>query len=113
MLASSQTLRETFSKNDEAETVEILFPRTYFCNECLEITVTSSGGAAEHQPDTLGTFTRAGSLWENIVPFWMKADTKQFITPNPNSNPIMYYLMWEISSGVDGLSYGKNILIWS
>ena len=93
--------------------MEILFPRTYICNECLEITVTSSGGAAEHQPDTLGTFTRAGSLWENIVPFWMKADTKQFITPNPNSNPIIYYLMWVISGSVDGLSYGKNILIWS
>ena len=72
--------------------------------------MTSSGGAAEHQPDSLGTFTLAGSLWENIVPFWM-SDKNQFITANPNSNPIIYYLMWVISDSVGGLNYGKTILI--
>ena len=76
----------------------------------MEITVTSSGGAAEHQPSRLGTFTLAGSLWENIVPFWM-SDKRQFITPNFNSNPTIYYLLWVISDSAEGFNYGKNILI--
>jgi len=28
--------------------------RTNFCNQCHEITVTSTGGTAEHQPQRLG-----------------------------------------------------------
>merc|ERR1712080_339684 len=37
--------------------------RTQFCDNCMEITVESSGGAQEHQPNRLGRFTRDGSLW--------------------------------------------------
>merc|ERR1712165_26 len=44
--------------------------RTAFCDSCMEITVESNGGAQEHQPNRLGRFTRDGSLWENMVPFW-------------------------------------------
>jgi len=79
--------------------------RTQFCDTCLEITVESSGGAAEHQPNRLGTFTRDGSLWENMVPFWT-ADNKQHITPDPLSNPIIYYVKWVVSETVGGFNAG-------
>merc|ERR1711894_538698 len=36
--------------------------RTNYCNQCMEITVTSSGGTQEHQPARLGKYTVAGSL---------------------------------------------------
>ena len=81
--------------------------RTKYCNQCMEITVSSSGGTQEHQPNRLGRYTVAGSLWENSVPFWM-SDNRQFITPDPNSNPIFYYIKWEISESVGGLNAGKD-----
>merc|ERR1719433_712098 len=67
--------------------------RTNYCNQCMEITVTSSGGTQEHQPNRLGKYTVAGSFWENMVPFW-QSDDRQYITPDPNSNPILYYMKW-------------------
>ena len=94
------------------ETGEILSLRTNYCNQCMEITVTSSGGTQEHQPARLGKYTVAGSLWENMVPFWM-ASNRQYITPDPNSNPILYYMKWEISESVGGLNAGKNFDKWS
>merc|ERR1712080_344846 len=60
--------------------------RTQFCDTCLEITVESSGGAAEHQPNRLGTFTRDGSLWENMVPFWLLI-TSSTSPPTPSPTP--------------------------
>ena len=83
-------------------------PRTNYCNQCMEITVTSSGGTQEHQPNRLGKYSVAGSLWENMVPFWM-AENRQFITPDPNSNPILYYMKWEISESVGGLNAGTEL----
>ena len=40
-------------------------------------------------------YTVAGSLWDNMVPFWVK-EMNGYITPDPNSNPIIYYLRWEV-----------------
>ena len=53
-----------------------------------------------------------GSIWEDMIPFWKSANN-QYITPDPNSNPILYYMKWEISESVGGLNAGKkrNILI--
>merc|ERR1712071_354008 len=79
--------------------------RTQFCDQCMEITIESSGGAQEHQPNRLGRFTLVGSLWENMVPFWT-ADNKQHITPDPLSNPIIYYLKWVVSETVGGFNAG-------
>merc|ERR1712119_11262 len=79
--------------------------RTLFCDGCMEITVESSGGAAEHQSNRLGKFQRDGSLWEGMVPFWTAAN-KQHITPDPMSNPIIYYLKWVISETVGGFNAG-------
>merc|ERR1719445_2065819 len=53
----------------------------------MEITVTSAGGALEHQPQRLHTYVKDGSLWEGMMPFW-KSDNNQYITPDPLSNPI-------------------------
>merc|ERR1719335_472773 len=49
--------------------------KTDFCNQCMEITVSSTGGTQEHQPQRLGTYTVDGSVWENIVPFWKSPTT--------------------------------------
>merc|ERR1711973_265993 len=65
----------------------------------------SNGGAQEHQPNRLGRFTRDGSLWENMVPFWT-ADNAQHITPDPMSNPVIYYLKWVVSETVGGFNAG-------
>merc|ERR1712038_833905 len=70
--------------------------RTLYCNQCTEITVTSSGGTAEHQSNRLGRFTLAGSLWDNMVPLW-KAENDQYITPDALSNPIINDGNWEIA----------------
>lgn len=79
--------------------------RTNFCNQCHEITVTSTGGTAEHQPQRLGKYVVDGSLWENMLPFW-KSSNNQYITPDPNSNPIMYYIKWVVSEMVAGFNAG-------
>jgi len=79
--------------------------RTAFCDQCMEITVESSGGAQEHQPNRLGRFKRDGSLWENMVPFWT-SDNKQHITPDPMSNPIIYFVKWVVSETVGGFNAG-------
>ena len=46
-----------------------------------------------------------GSLWENMLPFW-KSSNNQYITPDPNSNPIMYYIKWVVSEMVAGFNAG-------
>ena len=83
-------------------------PRTNYCNQCMEITVSSTGGALEHQPNRLGKFSVAGSLWDNMVPFWVKAENNQYITPDPNSNPIIYYVRWEVADAVGSVNSGKK-----
>jgi len=79
--------------------------RTQFCDQCTEITVTSTGGAMEHQPQRLATYVKDGSLWENMMPFW-KSDNNQYITPDPMSNPIQYYIKWVVSESVGGFNAG-------
>merc|ERR1711900_82706 len=79
--------------------------RTQFCDQCMEITVTSAGGALEHQPQRLHTYVKDGSLWEGMMPFW-KSDNNQYITPDPLSNPIMYYIKWVVSESVGGFNAG-------
>merc|ERR1719205_354218 len=79
--------------------------RTQFCDQCIQITVSSTGGAMEHQPQRIATYTKEGSLWENMMPFW-KSDNNQYITPDPMSNPIMYYIKWVVSESVGGFNAG-------
>eukprot|EP00088_Acartia_fossae_P069464 TRINITY_DN907_c0_g1_i2.p1 TRINITY_DN907_c0_g1~~TRINITY_DN907_c0_g1_i2.p1 ORF type:complete len:166 (+),score=31.65 TRINITY_DN907_c0_g1_i2:47-544(+) len=79
--------------------------KTKYCDQCVEIEISSVGGALEHQPNRLGRFTVAGALWENMVPIF-KADNGQYMTPDPNSNPIIYYLKWVVSETVGGFNAG-------
>merc|ERR1711976_100277 len=79
--------------------------RTTYCNQCTAVSIESSGGALESQPMRLGRFTVAGSLWENLVPIF-KAPNGQYLTPDPNSNPIIYYLKWVVSETVGGINAG-------
>ena len=105
--------------------------KTNFCNQCHEITVSSTGGTLEHQPQRLGKYAAQnrkrnnyqkyllhvknilclcryvvdGSIWEDMIPFWKSANN-QYITPDPNSNPIMYYIKWVVSEMVGGFNAG-------
>ena len=79
--------------------------RTQFCDDCLEITVSSTGGTADHQPQALGKYTRAGSLWENMIPFW-KSEKNRFLTPDANSNPILFYIQWVVGGSVGSYDPG-------
>ena len=44
-----------------------------------------------------------GSLPENMLPFW-KSSNNQYITPDPNSNPAIYYIRWVVSEVVAGFN---------
>jgi len=79
--------------------------KTTYCYDCTEVTVSSRGGALEHQPNRLGRFVVHGSLWENMVPLY-KADNNQYLTPDPMSNPIIYFVKWVISETVGGFNAG-------
>ena len=79
--------------------------RTQFCNQCMEISVESDGGAIVHQPQRIGRYVRDGSLWENMMPVWKSANN-QYITPDPMSNPIIYYIKWVVSESVGGFNAG-------
>ena len=94
-ISSKEDLIKRFGERDS-------LPRTVYCDQCLEITVSSSGGAAEHQPNRLGRFTVTGSLWDNTVPLW-KSDNDQYITPDSHSDPAASLMMWVISDYVGGL----------
>ena len=85
-ISSKEDLIKRFGERDS-------LPRTVYCDQCLEITVSSSGGAAEHQPNRLGRFTVTGSLWDN----------DQYITPDSHSDPAASLMMWVISDYVGGL----------
>merc|ERR1712211_214438 len=79
--------------------------RTSYCNTCKEVSIESSGGALQYQPNRLGRFQLAGSLFENMVPIF-KAPNGQYLTPGPNSNPIIYYVNWVVSETVGGFNAG-------
>ena len=78
-----------------------IFTRTDYCDQCLEITVSSSGGTLEHQPHRLGTFTVAGSIWGDLFPLW-KADNDQVISPDAAAFNGADVVMWGISDFVGG-----------
>merc|ERR1712228_755744 len=70
--------------------------RSQFCN-CAEITISSTGGVAEHLPETLGRYTSGPDLWEGMFPTW-KNENGNYLTPDSNSNPILYYIKWVIGT---------------
>ena len=41
-----------------------------------------------------------------MVPFWVN-EMNEYITPDPNSNPILYYVKWYVI-GNDGEGPGNN-----
>eukprot|EP00091_Calanus_sinicus_P018586 TRINITY_DN4294_c0_g1_i1.p1 TRINITY_DN4294_c0_g1~~TRINITY_DN4294_c0_g1_i1.p1 ORF type:complete len:127 (-),score=35.99 TRINITY_DN4294_c0_g1_i1:190-570(-) len=73
--------------------------KTQFCDECEEILVESTGGAAEHLPESMGRYSIYTSLWENMVPVW-KNDNGMYLTPDSNSNPIVYYVKWVVGKSI-------------
>jgi len=79
--------------------------RAKYCDNCVELEISSTGGALEHDPNRLGRFNVAGALWENTVPFF-EAANGQYLTPDPNSNPIIYYIKWVVSENIGGLNAG-------
>ena len=76
-----------------------------YCGECTEVTVTSSGGAYEHQPGLLGTFTLAGSIWDGLVPYY-KSPNNHYLTPDRMSDPLeennVKWIVSDILMGFNG-----------
>merc|ERR1719186_888446 len=57
----------------------------------------------EHQPDSMGRYSREGTLWEGFIPFW-KNENNMYLSPDSNSNPILFYIKWVITSNVGGFN---------
>merc|ERR1712110_491930 len=58
---------------------------------------------AMEEPRSISPTGSAGS--QDMVPFWT-ADNAQHITPDPMSNPVIYYLKWVVSETVGGFNAG-------
>merc|ERR1719283_511491 len=73
------------------------------------LVVVASAELEKHQQELIAkfgaTYVKDGSLWENMMPFW-KSDNNQYITPDPMSNPIQYYIKWVVSESVGGFNAG-------
>merc|ERR1719369_2561175 len=67
-----------------------------FCGDCREFTISATGPANTHQPDSLGVFSVEGSFWEDMIPFFKKSSDK-YLTVHPYANPEMDYVPWIVS----------------
>merc|ERR1712200_380342 len=74
-----EQVEETFGKENVNWDPNV---RVKYCNNCVELKIASTGGALEH------------------------AANRQYLTPDPNSNPIIYYIKWVVSESVGGLNAG-------
>jgi len=79
--------------------------KTDYCSQCVEVEVSSTGGASQYQENRLGRYTVAGALWENMVPFF-EATNGQLLSPGPYSNPVIYTVMWIVSETLGGFNAG-------
>ena len=80
--------------------------RTPACGDCTEVTISSTGGAAEHQPSLLGTFSLAGSIWSGLVPYYKSANN-HYLTPDRMSDPLGEdYLKWIVADLPMGFNGG-------
>merc|ERR1712212_418441 len=75
--------------------------RSVFCPEsyCPAVYISSMGGAAEHQPESLGCFDYEGSLMGNEFPDYINSQG-WFLTPTAYSNPVMGYTEWVVSHSI-------------
>merc|ERR1719220_867211 len=99
-----------FFLSSATSSTSILLEETRFCGDCSEVTISSSGGALQHLPEKMGAYALAGSLWENMMPFW-KSTSDQYITPDANSNPILYYIKWVVSDAVGSPQFSASMLM--
>merc|ERR1712013_305843 len=75
--------------------------RSIYCPEsyCPAVYIWSTGGAAEHQPESLGCYDYEGSLMNNVYPDYVNIQG-WFLTPTAYSNPILGYTEWVVSQNV-------------
>ena len=94
-----------------------------YCDACEEVTISSSGrnrftsgtnvttsnclgGALEHQPHLLGTYTLAGSLWDGLVPYY-RSSNNHYLTPDRMSDPLQENrIQWIVSDLPMGFNGG-------
>ena len=50
-----------------------------------------------------------GTLWEGLVPFWNN-ENNMFITPDAQSNPVLQYTKWVVSSSVGDGGFDGTIM---
>merc|ERR1711872_546021 len=78
--------------------------RAMFCS-CNEVTIASSGLAAENQASTLGKYEKYVTIWEGYLDIYKKVGEEMYLTVDPNSSPMIYWVHWVIS---DQRSNGPN-----
>merc|ERR1712215_45322 len=86
---------------------------TPYCDDCTQVTLTSTGGASEHQPSLLGTYTLVGYIWGGLVPYY-KSHNNHYLTPDRLSDPVNgNYLKWIVSDVPMGYNGGIQNRIYT
>merc|ERR1711892_197379 len=67
---------------------------TGYCS-CSQVTVWSSGATLDQQPQILGSYSHAGSIWEDMVNYYKNGN--YFLTVDPYSNP-NFQVNWVVST---------------
>merc|ERR1711937_402217 len=79
--------------------------KSEFCGECIEVTVSSSGGALEYHAEKLGRFMVSGSIWTDTVPIF-ESENGHFLTMDQYSDPNRFYYKWDICDNAGGTDPG-------
>merc|ERR1712013_609308 len=67
---------------------------TLYCNDCTEVTVASTGLVSETVPQLLGVYQVAGSIHEDLFPFWQSEAGGAYLTTDPISDPQIQWWWW-------------------
>merc|ERR1711979_63389 len=74
---------------------------TLHCNECTEVTIASEG-LSDTVPQLMGVYKVAGSIHDDLFPFWQSVDGGAYLTTDPISDPAIQWLRWVVAGHKDG-----------
>merc|ERR1712055_318457 len=75
---------------------------TLYCNECTEVTIASTGLVSDTVPQLLGVYQVAGSIHDDLFPFWQSEDGGAYLTTDPISDPAIQWLRWVVAAHQEG-----------
>merc|ERR1719481_154165 len=78
--------------------------RAMICS-CNEVTIASDGLAAENQASTLGKYEKYVTIWEGYIDIYKKVGEEMYLTVDPNSSPMEYWVHWVISDGPNDFTH--------